>query len=69
MVITKTERKEFYKKQLQKYKTKEEKINYLEELKFLTDMIDRWTEFDRVSYDAILELLDEVKNEKFTNNI
>lgn len=62
MVITKTERYEFYKNQLKKYKTKKEKIEYLEELKFLLEMVDRWTDFDRVSFDALCELINEVKN-------
>lgn len=64
MVITKTERYEFYKKQLNKYKTREEKIKYLEELKFLIEMIDRWTDFDSASFDAVCDLIKEVKDGK-----
>lgn len=62
MIITKEERKTFYRNQLKKYKTKKEKIEYLEELKFLLEMVDRWTDFDRVSFDALCELINEVKN-------
>ncbi len=62
MIITKEERKTFYRNQLKKYKTKLEKIEYLEELKFLLEMVDRWTDFDRVSFDALCELINEVKN-------
>lgn len=62
MVITKTERYEFYKNQLKKYKTKEQKIEYLEQLKFLIEMIDRWTDFDSESFNAVCELIKEVKN-------
>lgn len=64
-MITKTERYEFYKKQLKRYKTREEKIKYLEELKFLIEMIDKWTDFDSASFEAVCELIKEVKqNEK-----
>lgn len=62
MIITKTERYEFYKNQLKKYKTKEQKIEYLEQLKFLIEMIDRWTDFDAESFNAVCELIKEVKN-------
>lgn len=63
-MITKVERYEFYKKQLKKYKTKLEKIEYLEQIIFLLEMIDNWSEFDRVSYDAAMELLNELKGIK-----
>jgi len=54
---------EFYKEQLKKYETKEEKLEYLEQLKFLLEMVDRWTDADKESFDAICELIDEVNNE------
>lgn len=61
MIITKTERYKFYKNQLKKYKTKQEKIKYLEELKFLIQLIEKWTDFEKTSFDAICELQKEVK--------
>ena len=59
----KTKKYKFYKEQLNKYETKEEKLEYLEQLKFLLEMVDRWTDEDKESFDAICELIDEVKNE------
>ena len=59
----KKERYEFYKEQLKKYETKEEKLEYIEHLIFLLELIDRWTNEDRESYEALCDLLNEVKNE------
>ena len=43
--------------------TKEEKIAFLKECKFLIDMHDTWTQEDEFNYDVACELLGEVKDE------
>ena len=63
------EKYEFYKKQLEKYETKEQKIEYLEDVIFDLEMIDRWKESERLSYIVLCQLLNEVKNEESANNI
>lgn len=41
--------------------SKEEKIKYLEDCKFNIDMIDRWSDYDELCWEVVVELLEEVK--------
>ena len=50
----------FYKNRIKDMK-KEEQIEWLEDLKFDINMIDRWQEKDYVCMDAIIKLLKEIK--------
>lgn len=56
----KEEFKEIYKEQI-KGMTKEEAIKELEEIKFSLDMIDTWSERTRNAWDAVAELIKEIK--------
>lgn len=56
----KEEFKEIYKEQI-KGMEKEEAIKQLEEIKFSLDMIDRWDERTRNAWDAVTELIKEIK--------
>ena len=44
--------------------TKEERIQYLEDCKFNIDMIDRWTEEDKICHNIIVNLLKEMKGDE-----
>ena len=49
-----------YREQLERYKTKEEKIQYLKDCEFNIQMVDRWTNGDRISYEVVTQLLHEL---------
>lgn len=57
------ERYDFFKEQLNKYETKEEKLEYLETVLFSTEMIDRWSETDGANFIALNKLIKELKEE------
>lgn len=44
--------------------SKEERIQYLEDCKFSIDMIDRWTEEDKLYHKVIVELLKEIRKDE-----
>ncbi len=44
--------------------SKEERIQYLEDCKFNIDMIDRWTEEDKIYHNVIVNLLKEMKEDE-----
>ena len=50
-----------YTRELEKRRTKEEKLEYLRDCKFNIDMIDRWQEEDKISYDIVCKLIKEVE--------
>ena len=52
----------FYKKQLKRYRTNKSRIKFLEEMLFLVEMVDRWNDFDKASYEALKDLIQEVKS-------
>ena len=56
--------KEKFLKILEEYKTKEEKIKYLEDCEFNINMIDRWDEEESISMRVIWDLLKELKKEE-----
>lgn len=56
------DRKAFYKKQLKRYRTNKSRLNFLEEMLFLVEMVDRWNDFDKASYEALKDLIKEVKS-------
>ena len=56
------DRKSFYKKQLKRYRTNKSRIKFLEEMLFLVEMVDRWNDFDKASYEALKDLIQEVKS-------
>lgn len=55
--------KEVFKEQI-KDMAKEEAIKYLEEMKFKIDMIDHWDNNDIAAWDALWDLIKEIKGEK-----
>lgn len=57
------ERYDFFKEQLNKYETKEQKLEYLETVLFSTEMIDRWSETDGANFIALNKLIKELKEE------
>ena len=57
------ERYDFFKEQLNKYETKEQKLEYLETVLFSTEMIDRWSETDGADFIALNKLIKELKEE------
>lgn len=44
--------------------TKDERIQYLEDCKFNIDMIDRWTDEDKLYWEVVVELLKELRGEE-----
>jgi len=60
MIETKEEFYNYYKDRI-KNMTKEKKIEWLEEVKFGIDMIDRWQQRDYNAIDSINKILKEIK--------
>lgn len=60
MIETKEEFYNYYKDRI-KNMTKEKKIEWLEEVKFGIDMIDRWQQRDYNAIDSITKILKELK--------
>ena len=47
---------------MRKYKTNKSRIKFLEEMLFLVEMVDHWGEFEEASYEALKDLIKEVKS-------
>lgn len=60
MIETREEFYNYYKDRI-KNMTKEKKIEWLEEVKFGIDMIDRWQQSDYNAIDSINKILKEIK--------
>ena len=52
---------------MKKYETKEEKIKYLEECEWQINMIDRWTQRDRICYEVVKDLINYLKENTIKN--
>lgn len=55
------ELKKMYSNYLKEFKNKKEKIEYLEDIEFSINMIDRWDDDDRIAIKVIGDLMKEVK--------
>lgn len=55
------EEEKVYRQQLAKYKTLEEKIDYLERCDWQIQMIDHWTDRDWICNDIVHKFLKELK--------
>lgn len=55
--------KEMYLKHLEGFKTKKEKIEYLEDVEFSINMIDMWDDNDKIAMKVISDLINEIKGE------
>lgn len=62
MVRTKEEFKNIYKEQI-KGMEKEKALEHLQSIKFMIDMRDRWDEEDNNAWDAVTELIIEMKGD------
>lgn len=50
-----------YRQLLKRYKTKEEKLNYLRDCEFNIQMVDKWTDEDKKCYEVVCKLIKEVE--------
>ena len=55
-------RKRFYRNYMKKYKTNKSRLKFLEQMLFLVEMVDHWGEFEEASYEALKDLIKEVKS-------
>lgn len=62
MERTKEDFRKFYEEKI-KGKSKEEAIEYLEEMKFGINMIDRWSREDENAWSVLTDMIKEIKGE------
>ena len=55
------DRELIFRRELKKYKTKEEKLDYLKECRWQIELIDRWNKENEKDYDIVNKLIKEVE--------